>query len=273
MLNKYMCRFYIPARNMCASNTKSMLTGKVAVVTASTDGIGYAIAARLAADGARVVVSSRKEGNVRSAVDRLKAGGFPVAGVVCHVGRAEDRSRLFQEAVHRFGGIDILVSNAAVNPAVGPVLECKESEWDKIFDINVKSAYLLSKEVLPHMRKRNGGSIIYISSIAGFQPMPLLGTYSVSKTALLGLTKAAAADLAKENIRVNCVAPGIVRTRFSSAIHEDEGTRTAVLSQVPLGRLAEPREIAGLVSFLCSDDASYITGETVVAAGGMQSRL
>ncbi|PSN42573.1 Dehydrogenase/reductase SDR family member 4 [Blattella germanica] len=173
------------------------LQGKVAVVTASTDGIGYAIAERLAADGANVVVSSRKENNVTNAVEKLKAQGFSVSGVVCHVAKAADRERLFKEAIDKFGGIDILISNAAVNPSVGPVLESPEDVWDKVFEVNVKAAYLLSKEVLPHLRKRKGGSIV----------------------------------------------------------------------------LAQPKEMAGVVSFLVSDDASYVTGETIVAAGGMLSRL
>nr|CAD7441830.1 unnamed protein product [Timema bartmani] len=212
--------------------------------------IGFAVAKRLAADGASVVISSRKETNVRNASNKLQKEGLSVTGVVCHVAKKEDRERLFQEAIDKFGGIDILISNAAANPASGSILECGETEWDKIFDINVKSAFLLTKEVVPFLQKRSGGNIIYISSIAGYTPIEFLGPYSVSKTALLGLTKVFANDLASDNIRVNCVAPGIVQTKF-----------------------AQPPEIAGVVSFLCSDDASYITGETIVAAGGMVSRL
>lgn len=255
------------------TSSTSKLEGKVAIVTASTDGIGFAIAERLAADGASVVVSSRKEKNVTNAVEKLKASGYSVSGVVCHVGKADDRERLIKEAQDKFGGIDILVSNAAVNPGVGPVLESPEDVWDKIFDINVKAAYLLSKEVLPHLRKRGGGNIVYISSIAGFQPLELLGVYSVSKTALLGLTKVAAKDVARENIRINCVAPGIIITRFSEALRQTKESEEAILQNVPLGRMGEPKDIAGVVSFLVSDDAAYITGETIIASGGMQSRL
>ncbi|XP_021935050.1 dehydrogenase/reductase SDR family member 4 isoform X2 [Zootermopsis nevadensis] len=267
ILNKVLGR---PLSNM-ASNGK--LRGKVAIVTASTDGIGFAIAERLAADGASVVVSSRKENNVTSAVEKLKACGYSVSGVVCHVSKASDRERLIKEAQDKFGGIDILVSNAAANPGVGPVLESPEEVWDKIFEVNVKAAYLLSKEVLPYLRKRHGGSIVYISSILGFEPLGLLGVYSVSKTALLGLTKAAAKDLASENIRVNCVAPGIVITKFSAALRESKESEELLLQNIPMKRLAVPKEISGVVSFLVSDDASYITGETIVASGGMASRL
>lgn len=249
------------------------LKGKVAIITASTEGIGFAIAERLAADGASVVVSSRKESNVTNAVKKLKASGYSVSGVVCHVSKAPDRERLIKEAQDKFGGIDILVSNAAVNPEVGPVLECSEEVWDKIFEVNVKASYLLSKEVLPCLKKRGGGSIIYISSIAGFDPVGPLGVYSVSKTALLGLCKAAAKDLATENIRVNCVAPGIVVTKFSAALRQSKEAEEALLQSIPMKRIAVPTEISGIVSFLVSDDASYITGETIVASGGMTSRL
>lgn len=272
MLKTVLNKFII-GRPLSSMAYNGKLKGKVAIVTASTDGIGFAIAERLAADGASVVVSSRKENNVTRAVEKLKSSGYSVSGVVCHVSKASDRERLIKEAQDKFGGIDILVSNAAVNPGVGPVLESPEELWDKIFEVNVKAAYLLSKEVLPHLRKRRGGSIVYISSIAGFDPLGLLGVYSVSKTALLGLTKVAAKDLASENIRVNCVAPGIVITKFSSSLHESKEAKEALLRSIPMGRMAIPKEISGVVSFLVSDDASYITGETIVASGGMTSRL
>ncbi|XP_055628057.1 dehydrogenase/reductase SDR family member 4 [Toxorhynchites rutilus septentrionalis] len=260
------------ARNLC-SQTSMRLKGKVAVVTASTDGIGYSIAERLGQEGAKVVVSSRKEQNVSDAVAQLTKAGIDVTGVKCHVANGADRKVLFETALEKFGGIDILVSNAAVNPEVGAVLDASESAWDKIFEVNVKSAFLLAKEVLPYIRQRQGGSIIFVSSIAGFQPFSLLGAYSVSKTALLGLTKAASQDLATENIRVNCIAPGIVRTKFAAALHESESARETALASIPMRRFAEPKEIAGVCAFLASDDASYITGETIVASGGMPSRL
>lgn len=157
-------------RNLTSGNAINplRLQGKVAVVTASTDGIGFAIAERLARDGASVVISSRKTNNVEAAVAKLK--GLKVIGVKCHVSNAEDRKNLYEEAIKKFGGIDILVSNAAVNPEVGSVLDASEQAWDKIFDTNVKAAFLLAKEVLPHLRQRGGGSIVFVSSIAGFQP-------------------------------------------------------------------------------------------------------
>ncbi|KAK7066960.1 Dehydrogenase/reductase SDR member 2, mitochondrial [Halocaridina rubra] len=249
------------------------LSGKVAIVTASTEGIGFAIAQRLGIDGAHVVVSSRKQANVDKAVSTLHEKGCSVMGITCHVGKDQDRENLIAKTVEKFGGIDILVSNAAVNPTVGGVLDCPPGIWDKIFEINVKNALQLTQLVVPHMQKRKGGAIIYVSSIAGFHPMPVLGAYSVSKTALLGLNKAVAHQVACDNIRVNCLAPGVIETKFSSALTENPALVDKMLEQIPLGRLGRPDDMAGLVSFLVSDDASYITGESFIAAGGMQSRL
>lgn len=249
------------------------LQGKVAIVTASTDGIGLAIAKRLGEEGASVVVSSRKEANVQRAVEELRKANLNVIGLKCHVSDAADRKRLFDETIRQFGKLNILVSNAATNPAVGGVLECDEKVWDKIFDVNVKAAYLLAKEALPWLRLQQGSSIVFVSSIAGYEAFELLGAYSVSKTALIGLTKAAAKDLAPEGIRVNCMAPGIIKTNFSKALYEDEAANEATLSRVPMNRLGLPHEIASVAAFLVSDDASYITGETIVASGGMSGRL
>ncbi|KAK9743629.1 short chain dehydrogenase [Popillia japonica] len=160
------------------------LNGKVAIVTASTDGIGYGIAERLGREGAKVIISSRKQKNVDQALEKLKSHKLDVCGLVCHVANPEDRKRLYDEAIKQYGGINILVSNAAVNPAIGGVLECDESSWDKIFDVNVKSSFMLAKEAVPHLEKQGSGKIVFISSIAGFQPFPLLGAYSQLKAAL-----------------------------------------------------------------------------------------
>lgn len=212
------------------------LAGRIAIVTASTEGIGFAIAQRLAREGAKVIISSRKEKNVNEAVKILTTEGLDVKGLICHVSKQEDRTKLFEEAA-KHGGLDILVSNAAVNPEVGGVLSTSESSWDKIFDVNVKSSYLLAKEALPLLKQSKAGRIIFISSITGLQPMELLGAYSVSKTALLGLTKAAAIEVARDNITVNCVAPGIIRTKFSNAITVQKSAEDKILSKTPLGRL------------------------------------
>ncbi|XP_068967461.1 dehydrogenase/reductase SDR family member 4 [Bombus flavifrons] len=248
------------------------LEGKVAIVTASTEGIGFAIVKRLAEEGAKVMISSRKESNVKKAVEQLKSEGLNVCGTVCHVGKSEDRNNLLKNTEQEFGGLDILVSNAATNPAQSTFFETSEEVWDKIFDTNVKSTFLLLQEALPLLRKSKSASIILISSIAAYTPFTLLGAYGVSKTALLALNQVAAATLAPEGIRVNCIAPGIIKTKFSRVLYEGEAGE-AVLSTIPMQRFGEPDDIANVAAFLASDDASYITGETITAAGGMRSRL
>ncbi|XP_012502774.1 PREDICTED: dehydrogenase/reductase SDR family member 4 [Propithecus coquereli] len=249
------------------------LTNKVALVTASTDGIGFAIARRLAQDGAHVVVSSRKQQNVDRAVAALQGEGLSVTGTVCHVGKAEDRERLVATAVKLHGGIDILVSNAAVNPFFGNLMDTTEEVWDKILDINVKATFLMTKAVVPEMEKRGGGSVVIVASIAAFTPFSGLGPYNVSKTALLGLTKNLAIELAPRNIRVNCLAPGLIKTSFSSMLWMDKAREERIKETLQISRIGKPEECAGIVSFMCSEDASYITGETVVVGGGSPSRL
>ncbi|RZC37885.1 dehydrogenase/reductase SDR family member 4 [Asbolus verrucosus] len=263
----------ITCKNMSASASPiTRLSGKIAIVTASTDGIGFAIAQRLAQEGAQVVVSSRKQNNVDAAISKLKSEGLNVTGIVCHVSKADHRKKLL-EVAQKLGGLDILVSNAAVNPSVAPVLDCDESSWVKIFDVNVKASFLLAKEALPLLRQKPYGRIIFVASIAGFHPFEVLGAYSVSKTALIGLTKAAAVQLARENITVNCIAPGIIQTKFSSAITETDEAKEEALSRIPMNRLGVPRDISGAAAYLASEDASYVTGETLIIAGGMPSRL
>lgn len=249
------------------------LDGKVAVVTASTEGIGFAIAKKLGKEGASVVISSRKQKNVDKALEKLKSENLSVSGMVCHVGNEEHRKALFKKAVSDFGGVDILVSNAAVNPYFGTLVSTPEPAFDKIMDINVKAAYLLVKEAAPHLEKRGKGSIVIVSSIGGLVPFSMLGAYSISKTALLGMTKVLSGELASSNIRVNCIAPGIIKTKFSGALWDSPGQREMAESTNPMNRLGEPDECAGIVSFLCSEEASYITGETIVISGGATSRL
>lgn len=248
------------------------LANKVALVTASTDGIGFAIARRLAEDGAHVVISSRKQQNVDRAVATLQGEGLSVTGIVCHVGKAEDRERLVTTALKLHQGIDILVSNAAVNPFLGNLMDVTEEVWDKVLSINVTATAMLIKAVVPEMERRGGGSVVIVGSVAGFTRFPSLGPYNVSKTAMLGLTKNFAAELASKNIRVNCLAPGLIKTRFSSALWK-EAREDIIREAMQIRRLGKPEDCAGIVSFLCSEDASYINGETVVVGGGTPSRL
>nr|XP_033781575.1 dehydrogenase/reductase SDR family member 4-like isoform X2 [Geotrypetes seraphini]XP_033781576.1 dehydrogenase/reductase SDR family member 4-like isoform X2 [Geotrypetes seraphini]XP_033781577.1 dehydrogenase/reductase SDR family member 4-like isoform X2 [Geotrypetes seraphini]XP_033781578.1 dehydrogenase/reductase SDR family member 4-like isoform X2 [Geotrypetes seraphini] len=258
---------------MHSTAAQGVLADKVALVTASTDGIGLAIARRLAQDGAKVMLSSRKQENVDKTVAQLRAENLNVKGTVCHVGKEKDREGLVVKAVEEYGGIDILVSNAAVNPFFGNILDSTEEVWDKILDVNVKATFLLVKKVVPHMEKRGGGSIIIVSSLAAYLPFPNLGPYSVSKTALLGLTKALAPELSPMNIRINCLAPGLIKTKFSSPMWQNKNIENQLLAILGSHRIGEAQDCAGIVSFLCSPDAAYINGETVVVAGGSKSRL
>mmetsp|Transcript_36074 Transcript_36074/g.94868 ORF Transcript_36074/g.94868 Transcript_36074/m.94868 type:complete len:247 (+) Transcript_36074:152-892(+) len=222
------------------------------------------------AEGAKVSISSRKKDNVDETVATLKKEGLDVFGIPCHVGKDSDRTNLIEETLKQSGGkIDILVSNAAVNPGYGPLLETTKDQFDKVFDINVRAAFLLTKEVIPIMKKNGGGSIVFVSSIGGYSAFENLGAYSISKTALFGLSKVVANEHAKDNIRCNAVAPGVIKTSFSQALWADPKNEKLIKSMVPLGRLGESDDIAGAVAFLSSDDARYMTGESLVVAGGM----
>uniref|UniRef100_A0A8C6RFZ2 Dehydrogenase/reductase SDR family member 4 n=1 Tax=Nannospalax galili TaxID=1026970 RepID=A0A8C6RFZ2_NANGA len=250
---------------------RNPLANKVALVTASTDGIGLAIARRLAEDGAHVVISSRKQQNVDRTVATLQGEGLSVTGIVCHVGKAEDRERLVTTAVNRHGGIDILVSNAAVNPFFGNMMDVTEDVWDKVLKINVTATAMMTKAVVPEIEKRGWGPTRAVVSMT--KGPSNLGPYNVSKTALLGLTKNLASELASKNIRVNCLAPGLIKTHFSSVLWSDESKEEMIKKAMNIRRLGKPGDCAGIVSFLCSEDASYITGETIVVGGGTPSRL
>lgn len=259
--------------------------GKLVVVTASTQGIGLAIAERLGSEGASVLVSSRKQKAVDETVAALRAKGIDARGCVAHVGDAQHRRDLVARTQELWPGrtVHALVSNAAVNPATGGILDLPESAIDKILDINVKSAILLCKEFVAAGLLVGGSSIVFVTSVTAFMPGPPLGMYAVSKTALLGLVKGLAVELGPRGIRVNGLAPGLVPTNFASALlggakrAPDSLTREEVEHINPgnlLGRLGRPEDQAAAVAYLCSDqDAGYVTGETLVVAGGVQSRL
>ncbi|XP_050217679.1 tropinone reductase-like 3 [Mercurialis annua] len=255
---------------MTGKQQQRRFEGKVAIVTASTQGIGFAIARRLALEGASVVISSRRQKNVDEAVDKLKAEGIQVTGVVCHVSNAQQRKNLIQQTVQTYGKIDVVVSNAAANPSAVTILETKESVLDKLWEINVKASILLIQDVAPYLRKDS--SVILISSISAFSPPASLAMYGVTKTALLGLTKALASEMGPDT-RVNCVAPGFVPTHFADFITKSDAIRKSIEEQTFLNRLGTTEDMASAAVFLASNEASYITGETLVVAGGMPSRL
>ncbi|CAK0784586.1 hypothetical protein CVIRNUC_007790 [Coccomyxa viridis] len=245
--------------------------GKSAVITAATAGIGLGIAQRLGEEGAKLTICSRKQANVDEALRQLQASGIQVVGCTANVGKKEDLQRLVKLARDSYGRVDVLVSNAAVNPAAGLILDMPDSAIEKILDVNVKSAILLTKEVRPHLSK--GSSIIYISSYTAYHPEAPIAMYAISKTALVALTKALAEELGPDGIRVNCVAPGTVPTKFAAALVETPEMAAANKERTFLKRFGTPGDMAACVAYLASEDAAYVTGETIVVAGGMHSRL
>ncbi|XP_078443311.1 indole-3-butyric acid response 1 [Wolffia australiana] len=246
------------------------LEGKVAIVTASTQGIGFGIAERLGREGAAVVISSRRQRNVDEAVEKLRAKGIEVTGVVCHVANAQHRKNLITKTIEKYKNIDIIVSNAAANPSIEGILASEESVIDKIWEINVKGSILLIKDTAPYLKK--GSSVIFVSSITAYHPSESMFMYGVTKTALLGLTKALAAEMAPDT-RVNCIAPGFVPTHFSNFLLSNEAIKNEIENRTLVKRLGTVDDIGAAAAFLASDDASYITGETLVVAGGVPSRL
>ncbi len=244
------------------------LKGKVAIITGASKGIGERIARGLAEFGAKVVVSSRKQEAVDIVAGVLKDEGLEASGIACHVGDPDQLSKLVEKTVATYGGIDILVNNAATNPVYGPIADTDSKVFDKIMDINVKAPFTLCNLVYPIMKKRGGGSVINISSVEGMKPSFGLGLYSVSKAALIMLTKTQAKEWGPAGIRSNVICPGLVKTKFSSAIWQNEALLQQMEKHLPAGRMALPDEMAGLGVFLASDASSYCTGSVFTADGG-----
>jgi NAD(P)-dependent dehydrogenase (short-subunit alcohol dehydrogenase family) len=244
------------------------LDGKVAVITGASKGIGESIARILAEAGAKVVVSSRKQEAVDAVAENFRKEGLEVAGIACHVGDPAQIQNLVEKTLAVFGGVDILVNNAAINPVFGPIAEADTGLFDKIMEINVKAPFLLSNLVHPIMRQRGGGAIIHISSVEGLKPSFGLGLYSMSKAALIMLGKNQAKEWGVDGIRVNMICPGLVKTKFSTAIWQNEDFLKKLEASLPLGRMAMPEEMAGLALFLASPASVYCTGETFAADGG-----
>jgi len=244
------------------------LTGKVAIVTGASRGIGAAIAVALAGAGAQVVVSSRKQENVEAVAAQIRAAGGTATAVAAHTGDAAAIAALVSTAVETYGGIDIVVNNAATNPHFGSLLTAEESHWDKTFEVNVKGYMRLIQACVPSMQARGGGKIINMASIAGKIPQPGMGVYCVTKAGVIMMTEVLAAELAPLNIQVNAIAPGFVKTKFSAAIWSDDALNAATLAAIPQQRMAEPEEIAGIALYLASPASSFTTGATFLVDGG-----
>jgi dehydrogenase/reductase SDR family member 4 len=247
---------------------KLRLDNKVAIITGSSKGIGKAIAKALGEQGARVVVSSRKQEAVDETTRELHHMGIDAIGIVAHMGDIDQVRNLVDETVRQFGNIDILVNNAAINPAFGPIIESDIKVFEKIMDVNVKGPLELSKLVHPIMKQHGGGSIINISSIEGLSPGLGLGLYSISKATLIAMTKVLAREWGADRIRANAICPGLIKTKFSEALTSNEKIVKLVQSKQALPGIAEPEDIAGLALFLASDASSFCTGAVYTADGG-----
>jgi dehydrogenase/reductase SDR family protein 4 len=245
------------------------LEGKVALITGASKGIGEAIARLYAACGARVVINSRKQEELDKVAESITNDGGQCTGIAANAGDLAACKILVEKVVSIYDGIDILVNNAASNPVYGPVVQCEEWAFDKIMNVNVKAPLELGKLVYPLMKKRGGGSVINISSIAGLTPDPGLGMYSVSKAALNMLTKVTAKEWGADNIRVNAICPGLIKTKFSEALWQNEKWVDRFIKQLPIARVGTVEEVAGLALFLASEASGYCTGSIFTADGGV----
>jgi NAD(P)-dependent dehydrogenase (short-subunit alcohol dehydrogenase family) len=245
------------------------LTGRVAIITGSSRGIGRAIAENMAGAGARVVVSSRKAEACEAVVEAIRSRGGEAIAIPCNISDAEALQGLVAGAVGHFGRLDILVCNAAVNPYYGPMATMPESAYDKIMQCNVKSNFLLCNLAAPHIAESGGGSIIIVSSIGGNQGSATLGVYGISKAADFALVRNLAIEWGGKGIRANCIAPGLIKTDFSRALWENEALLRNVEKGTPVRRIGLPEDVGGVAVFLASRAAAYITGQTLVVDGGL----
>jgi NAD(P)-dependent dehydrogenase (short-subunit alcohol dehydrogenase family) len=244
------------------------LQGKVALITGASKGIGRAIAEMYAEAGAKVVVSSRKQEAVDAVAKEIKSNGHEATAVACNVGDVSDTRRLVDATVKQYGTIDILVNNAAANPSFGPIVDTPDSAFDKIMSVNVKGPFELSKLVYPIMKAKKSGSVINMSSIGGLKPEPGLGIYSMSKAALISLTKVMAKEWGDDNIRVNVICPGLIKTKFSEALWSNDKIMSIMMKMLSLKRVGTAEEIAALALYLASDASAYSTGAVFTADGG-----
>ncbi|MBL7874030.1 MAG: glucose 1-dehydrogenase [Cyclobacteriaceae bacterium] len=244
------------------------LSGKVAVVTGASKGIGEAIAKIYGAAGATVVVSSRKKEAVEVVANAIVKNGGKAMAVACHMGNMQDIDHLVKETLSVLGNVDIVVNNAATNPVFGPVVDTDETAFNKIMNVNVKGPFELSKKFYAVMKEKKSGSVINISSIGGLRPEPGLGIYSMSKAALISLTKVMAKEWGSDNIRANVICPGLIKTKFSEALWNDDKIMHTMMKMLPIKRVGTPEEIAALALYLAADESAYCTGSVFTADGG-----
>jgi dehydrogenase/reductase SDR family protein 4 len=244
------------------------LKGKVAIITGSSKGIGAAMAHGLAEHGAKVIVSSRDQAAVDAVAAEIKKAGYEATGIACHVGDEEQLAQLVEKTIAAYGGVDILINNAAINPTFGPLADTELGAFDKIMHVNLRSCFILANLCFASMKERGGGSIINIASVEGLKPSQGLGPYSISKAALIMLSKSQAKEWGAFGIRSNAVCPGLVQTKLSAGLWQNEKILDSITKHLPAGRMAQPDEMTGLAVFLASNAASYCTGGVYTADGG-----
>ncbi len=245
------------------------LSGKTAVITGSSRGIGRAIAEAMAGLGARVVISSRKAGACADVAAAIRAAGGQATSIPCDVGDKSQLQALVEGTRQAFGGIDILVNNVGANPVLGPLQTLSDEAFDRVMTNNVKSALWLTNLVLPEMAARRDGAVIFVASIAGLRGSPGIGAYGAAKAALMQLARSLACEWGRHNIRVNTLAPGLIKTDFARALWQDENLARRRIADTPLGRLGEASDVAGAAVLLASPAGSFITGQTIVIDGGV----
>lgn len=244
------------------------LDGKIAIITGASRGIGAAIAETLAAYGAHCILVSRKIDALREVEAGITQKGGKAESIACHMGQLDKISALFDEVKQRHGKLHILVNNAATNPHFGEMTTIDESAYDKTFEVNMKGPFFMIQKAAPLMMASGGGAIVNVASVNGVRPAPMQGVYSITKAAMISMTKAFAKELATKGIRVNALLPGLTETKFAGALFTNEAIYKYALQSIPMARHAQPSEMAGAVLYLVSDASSYTTGTHIICDGG-----